>query len=118
MRKLDRPFNCDMLAKIHDYCTEIQEELKLEREKNSSDAHHELIERDIITLEDLLKITVAVRIDIRNEMIGNSIELLLFMAAKDFNNKLRLIPTKKALIKEIMIMLETVYENIEKSARK
>lgn len=113
MTKLNRTVNCDILEIIHGYCGEIQEELKIEREKNSSDAHHELIERDIIALENLMKITVAVRIDIRNEMIGYSVKLILLIAANDFKNKLQLIPTKKALIKEIIEMLDAVHKNID-----
>lgn len=117
MTEFNRTVNCDILENIHQHCTEIQEALESERKKTHSNDYYEAIEGDIITLENLKKITITVRIDIRKEMIGESVELLLSIAANGFiKRKLELIPEKRIMVKEIITMLDTVHKNIKKHA--
>ena len=112
MDKIDRPENCRLLESIYVDCAEIQAALKVEGSRESNAQYHEDIERDIVTLENLKRITLAVKHDIAKERIGESVELILLITANDFKNKLNMIPEKKAVIKDMIEKIKVVHKNV------
>ncbi len=101
-----------LLDGISTACNEVQQALREHLEKTSIQQYKTDIEKDLVTLENLKLITVAVKEDIEAERIGASTELLLRIAANDFNNKLNMIPEKKSLTKEIMNSLKEIHREI------
>lgn len=97
---------------INSSCIEIQQALNDHMEKTSSQQYKTDISKDVVTLENLKLITVAVKEDIESGNIGSSTELLLRIAANDFVNKLKMIPEKKSLIKDIMHSLKEVHHEV------
>ena len=104
--------NHTLLDSIYSACQEIREALAEHLETTTSVQYKEDIEKDMVTLENLKLIVIAVKEDMRTEKAGASTELLLRIAANDFKNKLALIPEKKTLRKEIMKSLKEVHRNI------
>ena len=103
--------NCTQLEKISSACLGIQQALNEHLETTTNLKYKTDIEKDMVTLENLKLIISAVKKDIELEKAGASTELLLRIAANDFNNKLALIPEKKNLRKEIMKSLKEVHRN-------
>ena len=104
--------NFQLLDSISDACIEIQQALKKHFESTSNQQYKTDIEKDMVTLDNLKLITIAVKKDIESEKIGASTELLLRIVANDFKSKLTNIPEKKAISKEIMQSLKEVHRNI------
>jgi hypothetical protein len=104
--------NIKLLDRIKAACQEIREVLAENLDTTTSAQYKEDIEKDMVTLENLKLITIAVKKDIEIERPGASTELLLRIAANDFKNKLAMIPEKKTLRKEIMKCLKEVHRNI------
>jgi hypothetical protein len=102
----------EQLDSIGAACLEIQEVLTSHLETTGNAQYKADIEKDIVTLENLKHIMVAVKDDIKNEKSGASTELLLRIAANDFKNKVALIPEKKTLRKEIIKSLKEVHSDI------
>lgn len=100
------------LESISAACNEIQRVLKEHLEKTSNEQYKLDIEKDIVTLENLKIIAIAVGEDIESGKVGASTELLLRIAANDFKNKLIKIPENKVLSKEIMHSLKEIHRNI------
>lgn len=101
-----------LLDSISTACNEVQHALRDHLDKTSIPQYKIDIEKDLVTLENLKLITVAVKEDINADRIGASTELLLRIAANDFNNKLNMIPEKKSLTKEIMNSLKEIHREI------
>jgi hypothetical protein len=91
---------------------EIQQVLHDHLKTTSNIKYKDEIEKDLVTLENLKHITIAVKKDIQTAQIGASTELLLRIASNDFKNKLTMIPEKKALSKEIIQSIKVVHSNI------
>ena len=106
--------NCNLLDSINAACLEIQQALSDQLEKTSSAQYKEDIEKDLVTLENLKLIILAVKEDMEIEKVGASTELLLRIAANDFKNKLAQIPEKKTLRKEIIKNLKEAHRDILK----
>lgn len=104
--------NNELLESIGTACIEIQQALNEHLESTENTQYKADIEKDVVTLENLKLITIAVKRDIEREKIGASTELLLRIAANDFKSKLNAIPEKKTLRKEIMHSLQKVHRNI------
>jgi hypothetical protein len=104
--------NCKPLDSIIASCLEIRQALAEHLESTSNAKYRSDIEKDMVTLENLKVIVLAVKKDIETEKTGASTELLLRIAANDFKNKLSLIPEKKTLRNEIVKSLKEVHRNI------
>ena len=104
--------NIALLEGICSSCAEIQQSLKAHLETTTSAQYVEDIEKDIVTLENLKLITVAIRSDIASGNLGASSELLLRIAANDFEKKLAKIPEKKAVRTGVSTALEEVHRSI------
>ncbi len=104
--------NIKLLEDIDSSCVEIQQSLKDHLESTTSSQYITDIEKDIVTLENLKLITVAIRSDIETGKLGASTELLLRIAANDFNNKLARIPEKKNVRLGMSKSLKEVHRNI------
>jgi len=104
--------DCNLLDCISEACVEIQQSLNVHLETTTSSQYKTDIEKDLVTLENLKLISIAVKTDIESDRIGASAELLLRIAANDFKNKLALIPEKKSLRTEIMKHLNEVHRDI------
>jgi hypothetical protein len=109
--------NITLLEGIGSSCIEIQQSLKEHLETTTSSQYKADIEKDIVTLENLKCITVAIRTDIETGTLGASTELLLRIAANDFNSKLARIPEKKALRVGACKSLKEVHHNILQMTR-
>ena len=112
MTRINVNQNFSLLESINVACLEIQSALNEHLETTTNTLYRADIEKDIVTLENLKLITIAIKKDIESEKIGASAELLLRIAANDFKNKLALIPEKKTLSKEVMKYLKEVHGNI------
>jgi hypothetical protein len=104
--------NGELLDRIRAACMEIQQALTEHLETTTNVKYKADIEKDMVTLENLKHIIVAVKDDIEKEKVGASTELLLRIASNDFKNKLAQIPEKKTLRKEIIKTLKEVHRNI------
>lgn len=104
--------NNRLLDSISTACVEIRQALSEHLESTTNIQYKADIEKDMVTLENLKLIMIAVKEDIEGETVGASTELLLRIAANDFKNKLAQIPEKKALRGEIMRALKEVHRNI------
>ena len=104
--------NNDLLDSVCDGCDEIQEALNCHQVMTTNQQHLIDIEKDIITVKNLKQILLAVKEDIAAEKVGASAELLLRIAANDFNNKLAQIPEKKALRKTIGHQLKDLHKDL------
>lgn len=112
MTTTDPANNFKLLDSIGSACQEIREILAKNLETTSNAQYKSDIEKDMVNLENLKLITIAVKEDIIAEKIGASTELLLRIAANDFKNKLETIPEKKTLRKEIVNALREVHGTI------
>lgn len=92
--------------------SEIQQALNEHLHATTNAKYKADIEKDLVTLDNLKHLVVAVRSDIDAGKIGASTELLLRIAANDFKNKLTLIPEKKAKIREIVQALNDIHKSI------
>jgi hypothetical protein len=104
--------NYDLLDSISATCNEIKQVLIEHLDKTSNEQYKSDIEKDLVTLENLKLIMVAVKEDIESDKVGSCTELVLRIAANDFKNKLNIIPEKKALIKEMVQHLNSVHRNV------
>jgi hypothetical protein len=102
----------DTLRRISEDCKEIQLALKEHLAITSNLQYKSDIEKDVVTLDNLILIVAAVKTDIKLDRIGASTELLLRIAANDFKNKLIMIPEKKAKRKEIIQALKEIHSGI------
>ena len=112
MNQINMNHDCRLLGGISAACDEIQHALNDHLETTTNSQYKTDIEKDLVTLENLKLISIAVKKDIELEKVGASAELLLRIAANDFKNKLALIPEKKTLRKEIMKSLKEVHKNV------
>ncbi|MEI6212910.1 MAG: hypothetical protein WCP10_02300 [Desulfuromonadales bacterium] len=101
-----------LLESIVAACSEIQQALTTHLEKTASSHYKTDIEKDLVTLENLKLIILAVKEDFKTEKVGASTELLLRIAANDFKNKLAQIPEKKTLRKEIIKLLKELHREV------
>jgi hypothetical protein len=113
MEKIDRFEIFRILESICGDCTDVQSSLKAESSRETNQQYHEDIQRDIVTLENLKRITIATRNDISKGIIGESLELILLIAANDFKNKLKRIPDNKHRTKEIIRKIKTAHAGIQ-----
>lgn len=104
--------NLLLLDSVSEACGIIQQSLDEHLASTTIPQYREQIERDIVTLQNLKQLTVAVRTDIQKQMTGACTELLLRIAANDFNNKLAMIPEKKTVRNRIVRDLKELHKNI------
>ena len=104
--------NFELLERINSLCQEIQQSLLEHLASTTNIDYITQIEKDIVTLENLKAITVAVKTDLEQEKVGACTELLLRIAANDFKNKLARIPEKKTLRLEVSSLLNEVHRNL------
>jgi len=102
----------DTLDYINESCQEIQQALKEHLESTTNLQYKADIEKDLVTIDNLKLILVAVKKDIELDKIGASTELLLRIAANDFKQKLTMIPEKKAKRKEIIQALKDAHRGV------
>ncbi|MFZ4855458.1 MAG: hypothetical protein ACOYL3_03595 [Desulfuromonadaceae bacterium] len=114
MSKIDWMHNFKRLESISTACQEIQQALTEHLEATDNIQYKADIGKDIVTLENLKLIILAVKEDIELEKVGASTELLLRIAANDFKNKLAEIPEKKTIRREIIKSLKEVHRDILK----
>jgi len=112
MTEIKKNRNLKLLDLINDACIEILQVLSDTFESTANAQYKEDINKDMVTLVNLKHIVTAVKKDIESETVGASTELLLRIAANDFNNKLALIPEKKTLRNEITNSLIEVHSNL------
>lgn len=112
MTAINITHNIKLLDHINSASIQILQILSETFENTTNVQYKEDINKDMVTLENLKHIVSAVRKDIESENVGASTELLLRIAANDFNNKLALIPEKKTLRKEISDTLKEVHSNL------
>lgn len=93
-------------------CGEIQQALSDHLHATTNAKYKADIEKDLVTLDNLKHLVVAVRSDLDAGTVGASTELLLRIAANDFKNKLTLIPEKKTRIREIVQALNDIHQCI------
>lgn len=106
--------NITLLEEIDASCAEIQLSLKEHLDTTTSAQYIMDIEKDIVVLENLKRITLAIRADIESGKLGASAELLLRIAANDFNKKLAQIPEKRSVRNSASKSLKEVHRNILK----
>jgi len=97
---------------ITEACCEIQQALNEHLNATTNPKYKADIEKDLVTLDNIKHVVIAVRSDIDSEKIGASTELLLRIAANDFKNKLTLIPEKKTKIREIVQAVNDIHKFI------
>lgn len=95
------------------YCKEILNLLEQQLESCTNDDYIVSIQRDIITINNLINIVQAVETDTANFKIGASTELLLRIAVNDFQRKLELIPEERKLQVKIMETLEIIHNEVK-----
>jgi hypothetical protein len=100
------------LDSINATCNEIKQVLIEHLDKTTNEQYKSDIEKDLVTLENLKLIMVAVKEDIELDKVGACTELVLRIAANDFKNKLNIIPEKKTLIKMMVQHLNELHRNI------
>jgi hypothetical protein len=108
--------NFHLLDEITEASTEIQHALKEHLQATSNPQYKADIEIDLVTLNNLKQIMVAVKSDLERDNVGACTELLLRIAANDFKNKLKMIPEKKAKRKQIIDNMGELHKNILKHA--
>lgn len=111
-RKVTSQQNIILLDSINSSCVEIQDSLKVHLESTTNHQYKLDIEKDLVTLENLKLITIAIKQDIEAEKVGASTELLLRIAANDFKNKLAMIPEKRSLRDTVTKSLKEVHRSI------
>lgn len=106
------PHNHMELDGISKACSEIKQALDQQLHTTTNIHYKADIEKDLVMLNNLQHIVVAVKNDIDFHKVGASTELLLRIAAYDFKHKLTMIPDKKAKCREIMHALKAIHKNI------
>lgn len=102
----------EMLKEILEICAEIQKILETDLEKTEDMSYRVAIELDIITLNNLKNIIDTVQEDIKREIFGSSIELLLRIAANDFKKRLLMIPVKRARLQNVLALLDDAHKRV------
>ena len=100
------------LDSISAACNEIKQALVEHLEKTSNQQYISDIEKDVVTLENLKLIMIAVKEDIESQKVGSCTELVLRIAANEFKNKLNMIPEKRTLVKDIVQKLNEIHREI------
>lgn len=103
----NRELNCISIA-----CSEIQQALNDQLHTTTNARYKIDIEKDLVMLNNLQHIVIAVKNDFESDTVGASTELLLRIAANDFKNKLILLPDKKTKCREIIHSLNSVHKSI------
>lgn len=100
------------LDSIGKACSEIQHALNEQLHTTTNAQYKSDIEKDLVMLNNLQHIVIAVKSDFDAATVGASTELLLRIAANDFKNKLHLLPDKKTKCREIIHSLHAVHKSI------
>lgn len=112
MEKLDKTGIYTLIENIKIACLEIQKVLHDYIDKNQGGPHAEAGRRDIVTLDNIIAITAALKEDVEKERVGACTELLLRIAAKEYKEKLDKIPEKKHLRRDITKSLQKIHRKI------
>lgn len=104
--------NYSELDRISTACSEIQQALDEQLHTTSNAQYRIDIEKDLVLLNNLQHIVMAVKNDLDSATVGASTELLLRIAANDFKNKLNKLPDKKTRCREIIHSLNSVHKSI------
>lgn len=104
--------NHKLLDGITDACSEIEQALNKHLETTTIPHYKDEIQKDLVTLNNLKQIVIAVKTDIDADKTGASTELLMRIAANDFRNRIGTIPEKKSKCKEILKALDDIHKNI------
>lgn len=100
------------LDQINNACSEIQQILNEQLQTTTNSQYKIDIEKDLVLLNNLKHIVIAVKKDIKSDKVGASTELLLRIAANDFKDKLNNIPDKKTTCREIMQTMKIIHRDI------
>ena len=100
------------IDRIRNACGEIQQVLN-EQLHTTTNAQYKIdIEKDLVMVNNLQHIVIAVKNDLDSDTVGASTELLLRIAANDFKNQLIKLPDKKTRCREIIHALNSVHKRI------
>jgi len=100
------------IDRISSACSEIQQTLNEQLHRTTNAQYRIAIEKDLVMVNNLQHIAIAVKNDLDSDKVGASTELLLRIAANDFKNKLFLLPDKKTTCREIVESLKSVHKSI------
>lgn len=100
------------IERICNACTEIQQALNAQLHTTTNAQYKIDIEKDLVMINNLQHIVIAVKKDLDSDRIGASTELLLRIAANDFKNKLIMLPDKKTRCREIVQSLKSIHKSI------
>ena len=100
------------IDRICNACSEIQQALNEQLLRTTNTQYKIDIEKDLVMVNNLQHIAIAVKNDLDSEKIGASTELLLRIAANDFKSKLFLLPDKKTRCREIVQSFKSIHKSI------
>jgi hypothetical protein len=93
-------------------CGEIEQALNKHLEATTNPQYINDIQKDLVSLNNIKHIVIAVKNDIDSDKVGASTELLMRIASNYFTNSIGRIPEKKLLCKEILKDLNDIHKNI------
>lgn len=100
------------IDRISSACSEIQQTLNEQLHRTTNEHYKIDIEKDLVMVNNLQHIAIAVKNDLDSDMVGASTELLLRIAANDFRKKLFMLPDKKTTCREIVQSLKSIHKSI------
>jgi len=100
------------IDRISSACSEIQQTLNEQLHRTTNAQYRIAIEKDLVMVNNLQHIALAVKNDFDSDKIGASTELLLRIAANDFKHKLFMLPDKKTTCRELVQSLKSVHKSI------
>lgn len=100
------------IDRISSGCSEIKQALNEQLHRTTNEHYKTDIEKDLVMVNNLQHIAIAVKNDLDSDMVGASTELLLRIAANDFRKKLVMLPDKKTTCREIVRSLESIHKSI------
>jgi hypothetical protein len=104
--------NNSEIARISSACSEIQQTLNEQLHRTTNAQYKVDIEKDLVMVNNLQHIAIAVKNDLDSDKVGASTELLLRIAANDFKDKLFMLPDKKTTCREIVQSLKSIHKSI------
>jgi hypothetical protein len=100
------------IDRISSACSEIQQTLNEQLHRTTNAQYKIDIEKDLVMVNNLQHIALAVKNDLDSDKVGASTELLLRIAANDFKNKLFMLPDKKTTCREIVQSFNSIHKSI------
>ena len=112
MKRLDIGYILERVEKINSNCLTIQTVLNEHVESTSDEYYKKAGSADIVTLGNLINIMQTVTQDIEAGNLSECMELVLRIAANDFQEKIRSIPEKRTLKNEIIACLHEIHRHV------